>query len=37
MRTTIRIDDDVLFAVQERARREMRSAGHVVPISSVKH
>lgn len=30
MRTTIRIDDDVLFAVQERALREKRSAGQVV-------
>jgi len=30
MRTTLRIDDDVLFAVQERARREKRSAGQVV-------
>lgn len=30
MRTTIRIDDDVLLAVQERARREKRSAGQVI-------
>lgn len=30
MRTTIRIDDDILFAVKERARREKRSAGQVV-------
>lgn len=30
MRTTLSIDDDVLFAVQERARREKRSAGQVL-------
>ncbi len=30
MRTTISIDDDVLFAVQERARREKRTAGQVL-------
>lgn len=30
MRTTIRLDDDVLFAVQERARREKRTAGQVL-------
>lgn len=30
MRTTIRIDDDVLVAVQERARREKRTAGEVL-------
>jgi hypothetical protein len=30
MRTTINIDDDVLLAVQERARREKRSAGDVL-------
>lgn len=30
MRTTLRIDDDVLVAVQERARREKRSSGEVV-------
>lgn len=27
MRTTLTIDDDVLFAVRERARRERRSVG----------
>lgn len=30
MRTTLRIDDDVLLAVRERARRERRSAGAVL-------
>ncbi len=30
MRTTLRVDDDVLFAVQERARREKRTAGEVL-------
>ncbi|MGJ7908281.1 ribbon-helix-helix protein, CopG family [Actinopolyspora sp. H202] len=30
MRTTIRLDDDVLAAVHERARRERRSAGQVL-------
>lgn len=30
MRTTINVDDDVLLAVQERARREKRSAGQVL-------
>jgi hypothetical protein len=30
MRTTISLDDDVLFAVQERARREKRTAGEVL-------
>ena len=30
MRTTIRLDDDVLLAVQERARREQRTAGEVL-------
>lgn len=30
MRTTISLDDDVLFAVQERARREKRTAGAVL-------
>jgi hypothetical protein len=30
MRTTLRIDDDVLLAVQERARRERRTAGDVL-------
>lgn len=30
MRTTLSIDDDVLFAVQERARREKRTAGQVL-------
>ncbi|RCW40826.1 ribbon-helix-helix CopG family protein [Halopolyspora algeriensis] len=30
MRTTLRLDDDVLAAVQERARREKRSAGQVL-------
>lgn len=30
MRTTLSIDDDVLFAVQERARREKRTAGNVL-------
>ncbi|HET9901279.1 MAG TPA: ribbon-helix-helix protein, CopG family, partial [Actinomycetes bacterium] len=30
MRTTLNVDDDVLLAVQERARREKRSAGEVL-------
>lgn len=30
MRTTLRVDDDVLFAVRERARREKRTAGEVL-------
>ncbi len=30
MRTTISIDDDVLLAVRERARREKRTAGEVL-------
>lgn len=30
MRTTLKIDDDVLFAVKERARREGRSSGEVL-------
>ncbi len=30
MRTTLRIDDDVLFAVKERAGREGRSSGEVL-------
>lgn len=30
MRTTVKLDDDVLFAVQERARREKRTAGEVL-------
>lgn len=30
MRTTISLDDDILLAVQERARREKRSAGAVL-------
>lgn len=30
MRTTLAIDDDVLFAVKERARRERRTAGEVL-------
>lgn len=30
MRTTLRLDDDVLLAVQERARRERRTAGAVL-------
>jgi len=30
MRTTLRIDDDVLLAVQERARRQRRTAGQVL-------
>ena len=30
MRTTIRLDDDVFLAVQERARRERRSLGDVL-------
>jgi hypothetical protein len=30
VRTTINLDDDVLFAVQERARREKRTAGQVL-------
>jgi hypothetical protein len=30
MRTTVAVDDDVYFAVKERARRERRSAGAVL-------
>lgn len=30
MRTTIRIDDDILLAVHERASRERRTAGQVL-------
>ena len=30
MRTTVDVDDDVLLAVKERARRERRSAGAVL-------
>lgn len=30
MRTTVNIDEDVLHAVRERARRERRSAGEVL-------
>lgn len=30
MRTTLDVDDDVLIAVKERARRERRSAGEVL-------
>lgn len=30
MRTTLALDDDVLLAVKERARRENRSAGEVL-------
>lgn len=30
MRTTLRLDDDILLAVQERARREKRTAGEVL-------
>ncbi len=30
MRTTLNVDDDVLTAVQDRARREKRSAGAVI-------
>lgn len=30
MRTTLNIDEDVLLAVQERARREQRTAGAVL-------
>lgn len=30
MRTTLSLDDDVLLAVRERARREHRSAGEVL-------
>lgn len=30
MRTTVNLDDDVLLAVQERARRERRSVGVVL-------
>jgi hypothetical protein len=30
MRTTLRVDDDVLFAVKERARRERHSVGKVL-------
>ncbi|MGI8945026.1 MAG: CopG family transcriptional regulator [Thermoleophilaceae bacterium] len=30
MRTTLRLDDDILLAVRERARREQRTAGQVL-------
>jgi plasmid stability protein len=30
MRTTLNLDDDVLMAIKERARREGRSAGEVL-------
>lgn len=30
MRTTLNLDDDVLLAVKERARRERRTAGEVL-------
>jgi len=30
VRTTLNIDDDVLIAVKERARREKRSAGELI-------
>lgn len=30
MRTTLNLDDDVLLAIQERARREKRPAGQVL-------
>jgi hypothetical protein len=30
VRTTLDIDDDVLFAAKERARRERRTAGEVI-------
>lgn len=30
MRTTVNVDDDVLIAVKERARREKRSVGEVL-------
>lgn len=30
MRTTLSLDDDILLAVKERARREKRSAGEVL-------
>ncbi len=30
MRTTLNLDEDVLLAVQERARREKRTAGQVL-------
>ena len=30
MRTTLRLDDDILLAVRERARREQRTAGEVL-------
>jgi hypothetical protein len=30
MRTTLNIEDDVLYAVKERARREKRTAGEVL-------
>jgi hypothetical protein len=30
MRTTLNVDDDVLLAVKERARRENRTAGQVL-------
>ena len=35
MRTTLSIDDDVLVAVRERARRERRTAGEV--LSDLAH
>jgi hypothetical protein len=33
VRTTLNIDEDVLLAVQERARREKRAAGQVLSVS----
>jgi hypothetical protein len=30
VRTTLRLDDDILMAVKERARRERRTAGEVL-------
>lgn len=30
MRTTVNLDDDILLAVKERARREKRTAGEVL-------
>lgn len=30
MRTTLSLDDDILYAVKERARRENRTAGQVL-------
>ena len=30
MRTTLNIEDDVLYAIKERARREKRTAGEVL-------